>query len=299
MGFVLQVVLLALTLLGFMPNLSWASDPTYPAVRFDIPVAVACREISAKSTKAGIKLVEAEIPLSALFGHPQDQVQSIRAELMTFGRLPVIRDFLPNETLIAATDGSIEITESDDGRVSSGAIRLEAGENGFSINGEAKTDGRSSLRAYRLPPPNVVVTTSGTLDRGAGVWFKVERTAQHQLEKQHMIYVIFEVSQAWRCDAVKLAAQATAKDGGVCGERVFCVGLYLKDDEAAEERARNIDLMRKYELVVAGQNKVREIEGYLSYPLLGYGSMAERERIRVRQLQNDFDEELAGLRQFQ
>jgi hypothetical protein len=243
-------------------------------------------------------LVECEIPLSVRIGYPSEKLRSIRAELVTFERAPAIIDFLPKEKLAAATDGGITITEGEDGRVSYG-IGLQTEKAGVSAIGRAESmNSRSSKREYTLPAPNVVVATSGTIERGACIWFKFERTAQHQLEKQHMMYVILEVDSAWRCDAVKYATQATATGGEICGENAFHLGLYLNGDEDAKNRACNLQLMQKYQSIIEGQRKVREIENYLSYPLLGYGSMAERERIRVRKLQSDFDQELANLRKF-
>jgi len=279
-------------------NTSLASDPSYPTVGFDIPAAIACREISTKTAILQKKLVEAEIPLSVRVGYPADQFQSIRVELATFERLPLIRDFMPKETLVAATEGGVAITESKDGRVFYAYAHLQGVQGVVSGGVEGETQGQSLQRTYTLPVPNVVLATSGTLDRGAGIWFKLERTAQHQLEKQHLLYVIFEVDQAWRCDAVKFAAQGTANKGQVCGEKAFHLGLYLDGDEEAKELASNLGLNEKYEHIVEGQRKVHEIEGYFTYPQLGYGSMAERERVKVRSLQKDFDAELSGLRQF-
>jgi len=205
---------------------------------------------------------------------------------------------LPKEKLAAATEGGITITEGEDGRVSYG-IGLQAEKEGVSANGRVEaTNSRSSKREYTLPATNVVVATSGTIERGACIWFKFERTAQHQLEKQHMMYVILEVDSAWRCDAVKYATQATATGGEICGENAFYLGLYLNGDKDAKNLASNLQLMQKYQSIVDGQKKVREIEGYLAYPLLGYGTMAQKERIKISKLQNEFDQELANLRKF-
>jgi hypothetical protein len=301
MKFALNVLIVICIIVSQLPGRllgSDPSDPNYPTVEFDLPPAVACRKIPSQSSRPGRILVECEIPLSVRVGHPSDKLRSIRAELVTFERAPAIIDFLPKEKLAAATDGGITITEGEDGRVSYG-IGLQAEKDGVSANGRAEaTNSRSSKREYTLPAPSVVVATSGTIERGACIWFKFERTAQHQLEKQHMMYVILEVDTAWRCDAVKYATQATATGGEICGENAFYLGLYLNGDEDAKNRASNLQLMQKYQSIIEGQRKVREIENYLSYPLLGYGSMAERERIRVRKLQSDFDQELANLRKF-
>lgn len=305
---------------------SLASDPSVPTVSFDVPAAIACREISMKMEKSQKKLVEAEIPLSAQIGYPADKLQSIRVELATFERLPAIIDFMPKQTLVAGTEGGVEITESEDGRVTytcklqaNGKLEGKSKGNASASNGIASasaevaqtvegsgnaaigvvnTKGSSLIRTYTLPAPNVVQATSGTLERGAGIWFKLERTAQHHLEKQHKLYIIFEVDKTWRCDAIKVAVQGKATSGEVCGEKAFYMGMYLEGDTEAKIRASNIGLNVKYDSISAGQRKVNEIEGYLSYPLLGYGSMAERERKKVRRLQKEFDDELAGLRLF-
>ena len=298
MGFKAAWIQLVVVILSLWQNHSMASDPSSPIVRFDIPSAIACREIPTITTKSMAKLVEAAIPLSANVSYPEDKFQSLKIELVTFERMPRIVDFLPKETLVAATKSGIAISESDDGRVSYANVQLQVRKTGGSVGVDAETKGRSIQRTYTLPMQNVVLATSGTLERGAGIWFKLERTAEQQLEKQHMLYVIFEVDQTWRCDAVRCAVQGITKGGEVCGESVYYLGLFLDGDVEAKERANNLGLNKKYEQIVDRQRKIGEIEGYLTYPQFGYGSMAERERIKVKSLQKEFDDQLADLRRF-
>ena len=286
--------------LGLLENMLNASDPRYPRVDFDLPLAVACREIPTKTKESGKKYVEAEIPLSVRVGFPVDGLQSILVELVTIGRRPVIHDFMPKEKLVPETDGGVSITEREDGKVSYASIGLgvNSKNKNAKIQTEANENARALQRTYTLPAKSIVLATSGTSDRFSGIWFKLERTAQHKLEKQHKLYIIFEVDKKWCCDAVKFAAKGVSKENENCGENLFYLGLYLEGNENAKNRADKLGLNEKFKMIVESQKKIREIEGYVAYPYLGYGTMAEKERIVMRNLQKGMSDELEEMRKY-
>lgn len=275
------------------PQMLLGSDPNQPSVEFDLPPAIACRAIQKNASDSQKKLVEAEIPLSVRVGYPEEKLQGVWVKFATFGRQPEICDILPQEKLDPATEGGIKIIESQKGQTYYGY----AGLNGkASVVAKANTAVRFVQREYVLPSPKMVAVTSGKSDRGAGAWFKLGRTIEHQLGKQHKLYVIFEVDRAWRCDAIKFELRGESASGGNCGEAAFFVGLYLDGDSEAKTRAGSLGLNSTLHRILEGQKRVKEIEGKFAYPLLGLGSEAERERVKVKELQKKFDEELANLR---
>jgi hypothetical protein len=107
----------------------------------------------------------------------------------------------------------------------------------------------TSCVKYDLLPPLETVAASGTLLRGAGVFFKLKASPRRPLEGASQFALVLRVPIDWRSDYVRVHCQAEGVQKGLvssldetvsCGQRDFLVALYLAGDEAARREAEQL-----------------------------------------------------------
>jgi hypothetical protein len=100
-------------------------------------------------------------------------------------------------------------------------------------------------------PPLETVAASGTLLRGAGVFFKLNASPRHPLEGASEFALVLRVPIDWRVDYVRVRCEAQAIERGLvssldqsvaAGQREFLVSPYQEGDEAARLRAEQFAL---------------------------------------------------------
>ena len=222
-----------------------------PRVHFDMPFAIACRDVSSPEFAAanpGEKLIEARFEISSLLiaGKERDLTQYfIRIESPQ--RTLAVVDYLPKTLHESQHAKPISVQETDEKNASIG-INL-AGQyemiTGAGVNAGLGSKKISCVKSELLPPLETVAA-SGTLLRGSAVFFKLKSSPRNLLEGAREYALVLRVPAEWRADYVHVRCQADGLERAFvsslnqqvsCGRRDFLVALYLEGDVAARETA--------------------------------------------------------------
>lgn len=220
-----------------------------PRVQFDMPFAVACRDVTPPAYAAanpGRKLVEARLAISSLLvaGEERDLMQfMIRVDSPL--RSVVIADYLPKTLHQQKTAGPVTMQKSTE-RTAALGINLSGKYELMNLPGPSAGVGqkKTSSVKYDLLPPLEAVAASGTLDRSRAVYFKLKASPRHLLEGSREYAVVLEVPASWRMDTLRVRCQAegirrsfvsTFDEEITCGQRDFLVALYQEGDEQARQ----------------------------------------------------------------
>jgi hypothetical protein len=240
--------------LGFA-SLDISSRPAYaeaPRVRFDMPYAIACRNVTPPEfteRHAGYKLLEGKLEVSSLLaaGHEKDLTQFfIRVE--SPAHTLVIADYLP-KTKHEAIASSVTKEDSTESTIALG-VNLSGKYELLTMPGPSAGIGQSKKSSvkYELLPPLETVAASGTLDRGSALFFKIKSSSRNLLEGTREYGLVFQVPANWRADYIRVHCEAEGIRRGVvstfdeqftCGNRQFLVALYQDGDEGARRLAEN------------------------------------------------------------
>ena len=158
-----------------------------PRVYFDMPYSVACRDVTTPEFAAANpahKLVEARFDISTLLleGEERDLSQLL-VRIDSPQRTLAVIDYWPKTLHESQHATAIGVAEADEKSASIG-INL-AGQHDMlsqvAANAGLGTKNSSSMK-YDLLPPLETVAASGTLLRGAGVFFKLNSSRRRPLE---------------------------------------------------------------------------------------------------------------------
>lgn len=257
-----------------------AARAEVPRVYFDMPYAVACRDVTPSEFAAlnpSEKLVEARFQISSLLasGAEQDLTQFFY-RIDSPQRSFAVSDYLPKTLHESAIAGTVAVKNTDEQTMSlginfSGQYECLTGASATSGVGQKNVSG---VEYQKLPALETVVA-SGTILRGTGVYFKLKASERNLLEGERSFAVVLRVPYAWRADYVHLRCEAEGVKRGMvrsldetvrAGERDFLVGLYLEGDEqgraVAEHFAASEARLRQAAQAQAKQNQQR------AYPTL-------------------------------
>jgi len=249
LGWLLLPLSFGLSTLDFSTSIAIAEAPR---VRFDMPYAVACRDVTPAGfteTYPGYKLMEAKLEISSLLaaGQEKDLTQFfIRVE--SPAHTLVITDYLP-KTKHEANATSMTKEDSTERAIALG-VNLSDKMEMLSLPGPSAGVGQSKKSSikYELLPPLETVAASGTLDRGSALFFKIKSSPRNLLEGTREYGLVFKVPTNWRADYIRIRCEAegirrniisTFDEQFTCGNREFLVALYQDGDEAARRRADN------------------------------------------------------------
>jgi hypothetical protein len=222
-----------------------------PRIRFDAAPLVGCRDVTTDEFRAmhpDERLMEAKFTVSSLIVHgdEDDLVQYFYRFDSPLRTVQVI-DQLPNTTVASPIAGNVGVEKKGERTKSLGVVASGSFEHLLNVtgNGGLGTKDTSSVR-YELLPPQELVASSGTLNRGATAFFKLKPTQQSSLEGAREFVLIFRVPAEWRADVMLARCSATGVDrnvirqldeNGVSGSDRFVVALYLDGDKEAKQRA--------------------------------------------------------------
>ena len=224
-----------------------------PRVHFDMPFAIACRDVSSPEFAAvnpGQKLIEARFEISSLLtaGQERDLTEYfIRIESPQ--RTLAVVDYLPKTLHESQHAKPISVQETDEKNASIG-INLSGQYEmitGAGVNAGLGTKRVSCVKSELLPPLETVAA-SGTLLRGSAVFFKLKSSPRNLLEGAREYALVLRVPAQWRADYVHVSCEAKGVERaivssfdqrGTCGQRDFLVALYLEGDIEARASAEN------------------------------------------------------------
>ena len=218
---------------------AWAA----PHIAFDCVETIACGDVTPASFAERLpeeKLVEAVFPISMLSrgGEAGDMITCLY-RIESLERTMAVHDYQPKTTMASEVIGTIAIEEKEGNSKSLGIVANGGWDHYLKATANAsRGSDRSESRRYTVAPPLELLSTSGTVNRGAGVYYKLRPSSQVSLEGAKQFTVTFRVPAAWRGGYVRLTCEAacgsSASDQTVCGREELNVGLYLEGDIEAK-----------------------------------------------------------------
>lgn len=189
------------------------------------------------------RLVQLVIPLTSQVTCPDKfPVMQVRFEIRLVGQDAQVVDFSPRTHLYSEFDGPIEVTSSKEQKGSLG-INIESDVlPGVKLGGNAGTSvGESQTERFRRIPEQQVLLSSGTIDRGQGVYFKFNQSPRTTLEGDQTVTITLAVPLSWRGGLIRVdctaLAQSTSLFGQVeereAGRSTFVVATWAKGDVEA------------------------------------------------------------------
>jgi hypothetical protein len=159
-----------------------------------------------------------------------------------------VEDYSPQTTLHSAIQGKItreNKAESD----ASAQIHL-SGRYDRLLGGDATIGGgkrEATIEKYETLPEMEIVSASGTIGRGRGVYFRFKPSGQTALEGSKPLTLTFRVPADWRADTVRVDCTALANESKlassfgaghkVVAKQVFSVALFQAGDDEAHAAA--------------------------------------------------------------
>lgn len=220
-------------------------------VRFDIPDTAVCVDAVVPDrhvSHSDYRLMKIDLDVSAFvqFQHGADLAQFVYVIELPERRARII-DYSPKTELISDIAGTKSISTQSETSASFGLnaasdVSAFGSLSGNVSNGDRESD---SVKFERLPEKRLLAA-SGTLDRGAAVYFKLRPSSQTTLEGSKRFTILIEAPNSWRADylRVRCAAYSVNKslDGGrpICGSMAFHVGLHRQGDQQGFQLARQL-----------------------------------------------------------
>lgn len=243
-----SLVWFVLTLL-VSPTLPLAAET--PCVRFDVLPTVSAEEVTEEVSiplDENEKLVRLRVRISSLARLNRDDTLVQYLYLISSASEPFqIVDFSPKTKLSSDVVGNVAIERSRGQSTSVGLKAHLPKDLPFRADATA-THGAdaSDLIRYEQLPKLDVVASSGTMERGRAVYFKLRPSTRGTLEGEKAFEIVARVPKRWRAGLLELHCQALGRTSAlwsrlekeedwVCGDRQFLIGAYLQDDSAARE----------------------------------------------------------------
>lgn len=218
-----------------------------PEVRFDFPPTIACQPVHDEALVAahpGEALYEARLDVSTLLvsGAAADWHENI-LRLTSPQQSFFVVDYAPRTTLASDYNGGIVIENKTDTSQGLG-LALSSPWQPVDLSGHGELSSKQcQTTRYELAAPQQPVTTSGTIQHGRGVYFKMRRSRQTTLEGGQEFRVVLRVPAGWRGDFLDVMCEARGIDRGMmkqfdeparCGYRQASVALYRAGDSQAQ-----------------------------------------------------------------
>ncbi|MEX0791660.1 MAG: hypothetical protein WD045_00885 [Pirellulaceae bacterium] len=221
-------------------------------ISFDVGMLVPSRDITTDDFRKvfpGEKLLEAQITVSSLINaagsrEPSEVVIRLESPNPRFQ----VHDYSPQTTLHSAIQGKISRehkSESDASAQIHLTGRYDKLLGGDATAGMGKRE--STIEKYETLPEMEIVSASGTIRRGRGVYFRFKPSGQTALEGSKPLTLAFRVPADWRADTVRIDCTALAAESKFSGSlgnghqvvarQIFTVALFHEGDNEAHAAA--------------------------------------------------------------
>lgn len=261
------VCLLSLQVLA---NVASAGDP----VSFDVPAIAIAQRVNpdvVKHPTAGGKLIRIRLPISTYIGgrsgHGVNGASAVEQYVvrLTSPYLSMrVIDFWPKTETYNDLDGAVSVKTSVEDQKQIG------GKGGVEYPAVGQASLESSLKrttkreeTYQQKPPMEVLSSSGTIHRGYGVFFKFLAGPHVVLEGAREVAVLVEVPAEWRADMIHVSMQALGRQSSrsglkQLGSEQLWTAVYQEGDMAAAAQASSYvtDERRLRVLAAASQEAV-------------------------------------------
>lgn len=230
-------------------------------VTFDVPLVAAAVPVEGADFIGG-DVVEVRFAVTTLLSRPSDEVQEIVYTIDSPDHALSVLDFEPKQQLFSLVEGPIEVEATsatnnslDTTLNATSNLPLGGGSGNAGLSGGVSRSAQESrTQHFTELAPKQLILAAGTVQRGAGVFFKLRPWAHGALEGRREFVVRFVAPVDWRHGAVQFHGEATIMRRGPLGgeEKTVrsadqTVGLYLDGnreayDAAHEAAARSLDL---------------------------------------------------------
>ena len=232
-----------------------------PAVVFDLPLTVECRDVTPQRYEASYqrKIFEAVIKISPQLqvGEEKD-LKKLHYEISTEQQMPIV-SYAPNSQVTSDVANGTVAIQTDDHH---GQLLVHYLVTPAAGDGRLTGDLNSSHTQYTLLAPKQLLVASGTIERGCGVYYELKPSTQDTLQKQREFACLFEVPATWRADYITVKCSARGIKRWLlgssevdAGQGMLSVGLYRQDDGEAKEVANQ--LARRQQACLDQRTKTR------------------------------------------
>ncbi len=252
-----------------------------PILQFDVRHRVACIDVSQDDhfkTVLGKRLIQAKIPVSTLVRH--GSAQELLQLLIRFenpDRSVQVIDYQPKTTLATDIVGNIGIETKQDKSAGVG-VNLSASQAGIrgTTTAEIGSKHGQSIKWQHLPPLELL-SASGTIGRGSGVYFKLKPSKRTSLEGNRDFVLLLQVPESWQSGVLHIDCRAEGlqrssitnwSEKVTCGHNRFVVALYAANNKRAQQQASLLVSADKQLRQMAAAHR-QEIE-QSACPHLGY-----------------------------
>lgn len=259
-----SVIVLATSLVGLA---ACAKAGELAVVGFDVPAVVVAEQMDPALVHApttGGKLVRLKIPVSTfLSAEFRGSVQEYVVEFESPHQSLRVIDFWPRDEVYSEVDGLVSVEHS----------RQKDGDLAFNLAAAVEPFGRGTLTGnyhdkssvqerYSRKPPMQVLTSSGTIRRGYGVFFKFRSGPLPMNEGARDIAILAEVPPGWRADLLQVTmraagtASAHSRDLRTLGSSQMWVTVHQEGDrEAAAHTRRFVTQERTLRALAASRSE--------------------------------------------
>ncbi|MBI1247138.1 hypothetical protein GC197_04760 [bacterium] len=239
--------LIAISSIAFSPALLHADSP----VQFDVGFLVAAHDVTThecRQSRPGYRLVQMDIMISTLVDSDlDDDLLETNFFIEPHNPRIQIEDFSPQTTLQSPYAGNISKEKRIESNIGTDVTAKETIPPG--ITGTASLGlgtKHATVEKVDVLPEMKLVTASGTIHRGRGVYFRFHRTAQTSLEGTTVLGVVLLVPENWSADTMTVRCQSKIRKTivpGVSAQEVdlpearFTLAMYQSDDLHASQVA--------------------------------------------------------------
>ncbi len=260
---------LALIVVGTSTLVTVASADDAAVVGFDAPAIVVAEPVNpavVNTPLTGGKLVRVKLPVSTFLSPEfQGTVSEYVVEIECPQQTMRVVDLWPKTELYSDVQGTVSVDQTYH-KDSHFAFNVSGGYEPFvrgNANGEfnEKIDSRQQ---YQRKPPMQVLTSSGTVRRGFGVFYKFRPGPVPQLEGEREVAILFEVPASWRADLMQISMYAVGQHSTsrlqTLGHSRLWMTVHQEGDQAAAAQAQRYVTQERSlrALAAASQKQIEE-----------------------------------------
>ena len=234
-------------LVASSPALLWAESP----VQFDVGYLTPAHDVTTpefQEARPGYRLMQLDVMISTMVdSRISDDLTETTFYIEPHNPNILVADFSPQTTLQSPYAGNIsreKRVEYDINAKLSANHRVDKNLGSDGSLGIGRK--QSSVEKVDVLPELKLVSASGTIHRGRGVFFRFNRSAQTSLEGTTVLGVILAVPESWSADTMTVRCQAKIRQPLVPGgpsketdipESRYTVAIYQAGDRYAAEAA--------------------------------------------------------------
>ncbi len=198
-------------------------------VGFDAPATVVAEPVNplvVESPTMGGELMRLRIPVSTFLSTEfRGTVREYVVEIESPYQSMRIVDFWPREEVYSNIEGNVSV-ESSQQSDRSFQVKVSGSMEPFArADTSANFHKKSNVQErYQRKPPMQILTSSGTIRRGFGVFFKFRPGPLPSLEGAREVAILAEVPQGWRADMLQISMRAVGSRSGSLNSRARQLG---------------------------------------------------------------------------